>query len=130
MMEPETLLLMNESAYEIGKQSAISYFKKYQKKINLSENNYKNLMNLFEILGLGMLQIIKADSKSAMVSIKESVIAEQFLKKNKKSTQPVCDFTSGFLAGLFSFMTNSKADVKETMCLASGKTACTFQVKW
>ncbi len=130
ILEPELFLMLNKDAYDFGKKSAEVFFKKYQKKVDLKQNNYANLMNLLEILGLGAVKIMKAGEGFATISVKDSIIAEQYLKKKGKSKTSVCDFIAGFLAGTFSFISNSETNAQEKKCLASGSDACIFEVKW
>ena len=130
IMEPRIFLLLKKEGYNLGKDSAMVFFKKYSRKLDLVQNNYANLMNLFEIMGFGPFSILKATPNSVTVVIKDSIIAEQYLSEKGKSSSAVCDFLAGFLSGTFSFITNSDANAKETSCSATGNTSCVFEVNW
>ncbi len=130
IMEPELFLMLNEASYGLGKESAKIFFEKYKKKIDLKQNNYSNLMNLLEILGLGSVKIMKVGEKSATISVKDSIISEQYRKKRGKSKSNTCEFIAGFLAGTFSFISNSETDAQETACASKGGSVCIFEVKW
>ena len=130
ILEPDLLLMLGKDGYEFGKKAAKSFFTKYAKKIDLIQNNYANLMNLLEILGLGSIKIMKATQNSATVVVKDSVEAERYIKSNGRSKSPVCDFTAGFLAGTFSFISKKNTDARETACNAKGDASCVFEIKW
>ena len=95
------------------------------------EGTIKTLEEIFDLYGLGEMNIeeIDNDKKQAIVSVRESVIAEEWIGKNKKkSKEAVCSLTAGILAGVFSFIFEKKVDCVEAKCKAQGNSNCLFKV--
>lgn len=94
------------------------------------EGMIKTLQDVFNVYGLGSLEIVELDNKNkkAAVKIKDSSIAQEYLKKSGKSKNPVCAITAGVLAGMFSYIMNQKIECVEAKCLAQGASECVFKV--
>ena len=94
------------------------------------EGMIKTLQDIFNLYGLGSLEIIELDNKNkkAVIKIKDSSIAQEYVKKNGKSKNPVCTLTAGVLAGMFSYIMNQKIECIETKCLAQGASECVFKI--
>ena len=90
----------------------------------------KTLQELFNIYGLGELQIIKLDNdkKEVLLRLRNSSIAKEYLKNYKKSSTPVDMIAAGVLAGMFSFVFNKNVECVEQKCIAQGGSYCEFRV--
>ncbi len=88
------------------------------------------LQELFNVYGLGNLEIVKLDNenKAASLILRDSTIAREYLKKYKKSSESVDMIAAGILAGIFSFVFKKQVDCVEEKCLASGAGYCQFRV--
>jgi len=94
------------------------------------EGVIKTLQMIFEIYGLGKLNISQLDNekKTAQLRVDHSTIAEAQLKKGK-SKKPVCAITSGILAGIFSYIFSKDVHCIEKKCKAVSGNVCEFEVK-
>ena len=110
----------------------IEEIKQLGKKIGeTDEGTIKTLQELFDIYGLGELIIEDIDNKSkqAIVEIKDSTIADEYIeKKRAHSKAGVCAITAGVIAGMFSYIFGKEVDCVEQKCKASGNTNCVFNV--
>ena len=90
----------------------------------------KTLQQIFEIYGLGKLNIteLNKDKKEAKIKLDRSTIAEAQLKKGK-SKKPMCSITAGILAGIFSYIFDKDVDCIEKKCKAVSGNNCEFEVK-
>ncbi len=91
----------------------------------------KTLQDIFNIYGLGEMSIQNIDNakKEVLIAIKDSTVAEEWLKKYKaRSKIPVCTLTAGILAGMFSYVFNKETDCVELKCKAAGNSYCLFKV--
>lgn len=91
----------------------------------------KTLQDIFNVYGLGEMSIqeITNSSKQALVMIRESTIADQWMKKNKKkSSMATCTITAGAIAGMFSYIFGKQVDCVEAKCQAQGNGYCLFKV--
>lgn len=52
--------------------------------------------------------------------------SEQYIKKNEKSTKPVCLFSAGYSAGWCSYSFGVNVDATEILCVAKGDKDCRF----
>jgi len=94
-----------------------------------SDGMIKTLQDLFELYGLGKMNIISLDNKAkkASIEIKDSTIAYAQLKKGK-TKKPVCTITAGILAGMFSHIFEKDVDCIEKKCKAKGDDSCLFVI--
>ncbi|MCU0642204.1 MAG: 4-vinyl reductase [archaeon] len=95
------------------------------------EGTIRMLQDIFNVYGLGEMSIQKIDNrgKEALVAVRESTIAQEWVSKYKKhSKSPVCTLTAGVLAGVFSYLMGKQIDCVETQCLAQGKSYCLFKI--
>ncbi len=160
MLDASMLLGLQETdetrMYEVAKTASeksmkniVQHAKVYRKmKITIMENlakisgkitgsdegAIKTLQDLFNVYGLGALEIIslKNAEKTALLKVKNSSLARAYLEKNKKSSPfPCCTMTAGILAGIFSFIFKKDVDCIETKCLAQSQSNqdCLFEVK-
>ena len=119
-----------EKVYKIFKQHTKQEFIKLKDRINMQGGDAKNLMEeLFEIYGLGTMQIVNMDNNKCIVYIQNSSLGFTYRERNKKSKKPVCHVIAGILAGMFSYYLNKDMDCQEQECLAQGYDFCTFTVK-
>ncbi|MEM3405940.1 MAG: 4-vinyl reductase [Candidatus Pacearchaeota archaeon] len=102
------------------------------KKISSNEGIIKTIQDIFDIYGLGKMIIASLDNtkKQAVVRIYESVLAETYLKKNKKRAEKaVCAITAAVIAGIFSYVFGKKVDAIEEKCKAKNGDYCEFIIK-
>lgn len=95
------------------------------------EGTLKTLQQLFDIYGLGQMAIedINNKDKTAIIMVKDSSLADEFLEKKKsKSKTAVCTLTSGVIAGMFSYIFGKEVDCVEEKCKAKGEGNCLFNV--
>lgn len=159
MLESSDIILLqeidNSKAYAFGKSIAkkqisniIEHAKVYNgiktdsiksiielnKKLQGSEDGkIKVLEDLFNLHGLGKLEIVNLDNKNkeAILNIKRSTIAEEYLKNKGKSKGKKCScvLTAGILAGMFTFLFDKEVECMEEQCLAEAKDVCIFKIK-
>lgn len=94
------------------------------------EGTIKTLQEFFNVYGLGemIIENIDNENKKAVIVIKHSTIAEEWVKKNGKSKEAVCSLTSGVIAGMFSYIFKKEVNSVEKECLAKGDDHCVFNV--
>jgi|SRR3989344_2988554 len=157
MLDASVILELQEidesKMYDIGKKSGFSNIKGFvqhakvydkvkdifiKEVVNLGkkigetdEGTIKTLQSIFDVYGLGDMSIEKIDNegKQALIRLKDSAIAEEWINKNKhRSKIPACTLTAGIIAGIFSFIFDKKLDCVEMECKATGKGYCLFKV--
>ena len=91
----------------------------------------KSVEDIFEVYGLGKLEISKIDEngKSASLNLFNSSIAHAHNSKNLNSDAPVCFLTSAVIAGIFSFLFDDDVNCTEKRCFGKGDEYCEFVVK-
>ncbi len=120
----------NKDNYTFARKTAIKAMEHYNKLLAIkTDPSYSNLIQLIETFGFGDTSILKFDKTSAIINVKNSVIAEEHLKQ-KKGGKMTCDFLAGFFAGVFSFLTGKNAEAQEVKCLAKRQGTCQFEIKW
>jgi hypothetical protein len=81
------------------------------------------------VYGPGIKHSINRSGNAAVVKIKDSIIADEWSRRfKKKSKEDVCTITSGFLAGMFSYIFKKEVDCVERECKATGKDFCLFEI--
>lgn len=124
-------LVNHAKVYENIKGQALKNVADLSKKIGKSDKGVINtLQDIFNVYGLGEMEItdLNNDKKEAVVIIKKSTLAEEYLNKNKKGSKKVCTLTAGILAGMFSFLFKADVDCFEKECLVQGKGKCLFLI--
>jgi len=124
-------LVEHASVYKGIKDQSMKNIAELSKKIGKTDDGViKTLQSLFEIYGLGKLEILNLDNanKKVLLRIKGSSLALAQLEKGKAKT-PVCTLTSGVLAGIFSYIFKKDVDCIEKKCLAKGEEICEFAVE-
>ncbi len=107
---------------KILKSNIKEEMKKYSKAIGTKEENmFKNAPDIFEIYGLGKLEINDYDKvkKKAIIRVKNVPI------ECKKDS---C-MTSSIISGMFSSILKKDVDAKSNKCIAKGDQYCEFIVK-
>ena len=124
-------LVEHAAVYKGIKDQSLKNIAELSKKIGKTDEGViKTLQSLFDIYGLGKLEIINLDNekKKAILRVKDSSIAKAQLKISKSKT-PVCALTSGILAGIFSYIFKKDIDCIENKCLAKAEEICEFLVE-
>lgn len=125
-------LIEHAKVYKGMKDESLKNIADLSKKVGKGDSGVINtLQSLFELYGLGKMNITNLDNKNKTTSIQisESTIALEELKKGKKSKETVCTITEGILAGLFSHIFGKDVDCIEKKCLAKGDDSCIFIVQ-
>jgi predicted hydrocarbon binding protein len=117
--------------FESGKDTSLALIKYFQEKFSMGQgtelvNIWKNV---FESSGLGEMEIVALKPKEgrAIVRLKNSPFAKQYLETNGRSKEPVDYHIAGMLTGLVQGMAGKKKVMcKETKCMATGAPFCEF----
>jgi predicted hydrocarbon binding protein len=123
-------LVDHASVYKGIKDQSLKNIAELSKKIGKTDDGViKTLQSLFEVYGLGKLEIVNLDNagKKVTLRIKGSSLALAQLEKGKVKTT-VCTLTCGVLAGIFSYIFKKDVDCSETKCIAKGDDICEFMV--
>jgi predicted hydrocarbon binding protein len=120
-----------KKVYSIFKENMLDNIKFYGKKLGTATGMLKNIADIYEILGAGSLEIadLSESKKRGIVRVHNSPIAEAYLRKNKRSKEPVCISIAGVLAGMFTFLFKKDVNCVEKVCLSQGKDFCEFVIK-
>jgi len=124
-------LVEHASVYKGIKDQSLKNIAELSKKIGKSDEGViKTLQSLFEIYGLGKLEIINLDNnnKKVILRVKDSSLANAQLKKGKVKSS-VCTLTSGVLAGIFSYIFKKDVNSVERKCIAKGDESCEFLIE-
>jgi len=122
-------LVKHANVYRNMKNTELKSIAELSKKIGKTDDGImRTLETIFEIYGLGDLNIVKLDNsnKTALLKINDSTIA---LAQKETSKSPVCAITAGILAGIFSFVFGKDVDCVEKKCKASGAAWCEFNIQ-
>jgi predicted hydrocarbon binding protein len=116
---------IGESAAKVLHSAGKEFGQKYMEIVE-NENEEATIQDL--LIELEMTGFVKAefnpDNKSFEVT--DSPIASSY----KESDVPVCHFLTGFFEGLVSeFYENPGIQYTETVCKATGKKKCVFEIK-
>jgi len=118
--------------YDKIRDNFIVNIAKLGKKIGETDaGTIRTLQEIFNVYGLGEMSIqeINNSEKEALIAIKSSTVAEEWVKKHKGSSKtPVCTITSGIIAGMFSYIFSKEVDCVEAKCQAKGASFCLFKV--
>lgn len=112
-----------------GRKISSTMIDHFKKNFKIEREHLKDLwLNMFSLSGLGKLNIVKFDSKSAIFQTDSSSIAKIYLSKYKKSKEPVCHLISSMLEVYFEEVTGKKVKCRETSCVAARQKFCTFEI--
>jgi len=123
-------LVEHAQVYKNIKTQSLKNIANLSKKIGKSDEGViKTLQQIFEIYGLGKLNLLDLNNKDKKVilNIPNSALSDACLQ-NKKSKTPVCTLTAGILAGIFSYIFDKDVDCIETKCRACGAETCDFKI--
>lgn len=123
-------MVEHAQVYKGMKDQSLRNIAELSKKIGKSDDGViKTLQSLFELYGLGKLEIVDLNNekKKAILRVHQSTLALAQLKKGK-SNHVVCTLTSGILAGIFSYIFQKNVDCGENVCLSMGKDFCEFEI--
>ena len=115
-------------SYSICKESMKEDIKQYSQKLGVDgQGLLKNLVNIFDLFGLGDLEIedVNTESKTAILKIIDKNFRDNYTADDK-----ICHtVTAGILAGMFSFVFSDDMNCIEVQCMAFGYDSCKFMVK-
>jgi predicted hydrocarbon binding protein len=124
-------MIEHAKVYKSLKDESMKNIAQLSKRIGKDEEGIiKTLQGLFELYGLGSMQIVNLDNKNkqATINIRNSSVALEQLKR-KKVKYTACTIIEGILAGMFSYIFNKDVDCVERKCMAKGDEACMFVVE-
>jgi predicted hydrocarbon binding protein len=123
-------MIEHAKVYTGIKDESLKHIAGLSGKMGSEEGMIKALQSLFEIFGLGKMNITDLDNKNkaAAIQVTDSTIALQELKKGKKK-EVKCTITAGVIAGIFSHIFKKDVDCVEKKCLAKGDDICVFMVQ-
>jgi predicted hydrocarbon binding protein len=124
-------LVEHANVYNGMKDQSLKNIAEISKMIGKSEEGLiKTLQSLFDIYGLGKMEIIDLDNenKKAIIRIKDSTLAHAQIKIS--TTQfCVCTMTAGVLAGIFSYIFQKDVNCIEETCIAKQDNICEFNIE-
>lgn len=116
---------------EFGKNISDAILGHFKTRFEMKGEQLKNVwLNMFNLSGLGKLEIVKIDNHSAIFKTDSSTIAKTYLGKYGKQKNPVCQIICGMLESYMKEITGKKAICKETNCVATGKQQCFFELSF
>lgn len=123
-------LIEHAKVYKGMKDDSLKNIVNLSKKMGDQEGIVKTLQSLFELYGLGKMNITNLDNenKKAVVQVMNSTIALEHMKKSKQKAT-CCTITSGVIAGIFSHIFKKDVDCVEKSCIAKGDSFCMFNVQ-
>lgn len=124
-------LVNHAEVYKEIKLESLKNIAELSSKIGKNEEGViKTLQSIFDVYGLGKMEIVELnnDKKTALIKIENSSLALIHSKKIR-SKDFSCSFTAGLLAGIFSFIFKKDVDCVEIKCLASNSEYCEFEVE-
>lgn len=123
-------MVEHAQVYHGMKDQSLRNIAELSKKIGKTDEGViKTLQSLFELYGLGKLEIIdlKNEQKTAILRVFQSTLGLAQLK-NGKSASVSCTLTAGILAGIFSYIFQKNVDCSENICLGMGSEYCEFSI--
>lgn len=116
--------------YKKMKEESLKSIAELSKKVGAtSEGQIKVLQDLFDLFGLGKLEIVNLDNRNKMASLKveNSALVDAHREVSKKK-EKVCTLTAGILAGIFSYIFGKKdINCVEVKCKAESGDFCLFE---
>ncbi|MFQ5474404.1 MAG: V4R domain-containing protein [Candidatus Nanoarchaeia archaeon] len=93
-----------------------------------SMTNLRLMLTPIELSGMGEIEIVRYDhaKHSGMFRVR-SVYAKQYEKLFSIQKDGVDLFLAGMISGCIEYFIKKKIKVKETACVAQGKTSCVFE---
>lgn len=124
-------LVEHAQVYKKMKEESLKSIAELSKKVGMtSEGQIKVLQDLFELFGLGKLEIVNLDNvnKKVTLHVKNSALVEAQKEAGKKKEKS-CTLTAGVLAGIFSYVFGKKdINCTEMKCKSEGGDFCLFEV--
>lgn len=96
------------------------------------EKFFSQMTDSSNMMGMGLLEVVNSNPETgaAYVKLKDSTVAKEVLRLNKKKTKfPVDWFYAGTSAGVYEAAFKKKFVCKEVKCMAMGAPCCEFEVK-
>lgn len=111
--------------YALGKEAGQRKVKDTVKRLpnEKPEGFITRILGLQQVLGWGRFEFTSSEPKKFVVRVYES--AESMEVKGEK---PQCDYTAGFLAGVYEATYGLDAEASELKCISRGDSYCEFCV--
>ncbi len=124
-------IVEHAQVYKKMKEASLRSIAELSKKVGITdEGQIKVLQELFDIYGLGKLEIINLDNphKRATLRLHDSSLVSAYFERYKVKAK-VCAITAGILAGIFSYLFDKKdLECVEIKCKAEREDFCLFEV--
>lgn len=136
-MQPiESLIFLQEKIgkpelmKDFGRSYSNTIVEHFKAKFSIEEDRITSIWtNIFNISGFGKLKIVNMDKNGGIVEIKNNNFANVYKVKHGKQNKPVCHMIAGVIEGIFEKTTGKDVKCLESSCIATGKSACVFEVK-
>jgi len=120
---------------EIGKYQVQQGLKRYKKLLQINKLSIEKITEFglkhIELLGMGKLQLIRAQTKPIHViyNIINNPVAIEYKLLYKITNEPIDAYLSGILEGAYSIIFQKDINCMETLCIAKGDKVCQFEVR-
>ncbi|MGQ9507962.1 MAG: V4R domain-containing protein [Thermodesulfobacteriota bacterium] len=141
LIRPEVLVtFQKEVEEELGEKANIILFKSGFQGGMLSSKKFQSLYHFSNMetihfmlemgsqIGWGHFELERFDPVKRILSLK--VYSSPFAETYGRSTEPVCHFIRGVMAGLTSFVFQKEVNASEVECHAKGDPSCKFEIMW
>ena len=139
LIRPETLIAFQKGVekelgdrgstllFESGFQGGSLSSRKYREGFNLSDEETIRFMTVMgPQIGWGRFELEAFDPKRKHLTIK--VFSSPFAEAYGPSSNSVCHFIRGVLAGMASVIYGREVEARESSCLAKGDAFCLFHI--
>jgi predicted hydrocarbon binding protein len=123
-------MIMYEASERVAKKHLIRIFEKNS--ISSMQDRISAAEQLFSKLGFGVLNFKLVNGEAVEVVSPYGFIPESWKMQNGRRKDPVCYFTSGYIAGALEAIYDVPPglyEVYETGCMACGGDICKFIIK-
>lgn len=123
-------IAIDQVLYAIGKhEGKIIYKSLFNRKKYSSSEILRRILDILELTGFGIFELVSFDSKKAHVIIKasNSSLALQYLLLLGKQEYPVDGYICGLFAGILTELFKKNIQGSEIKCIARGNTSCLFE---
>jgi len=96
---------------------------------NSDQGMIKTIQDIFDLCGLGKLEIsdLNNKDKEATLKVHDSSLALAHVAKYKTKAK-ACAITAGTLAGVFTYLFDKNVECTEVKCKAEGQDFCVFEI--
>ena len=93
------------------------------------EETVNNTLGFLVFGGYGLFELVRETDEEIIIRLHNSFEVDSYKRNfDKPASQPVCHFTRGTLAEVFSELKGKPVNVEETTCAAMGSPYCEFKI--